>query len=50
MKLKDINAINIKWEGPKNLEEAQKKENSKKDYGVYQIYGFHPVYGSNVLL
>ncbi len=50
MKLKDINVIHIKWEGPKNLEEAQKKEKLNENYGVYQIYGFHPVYGSNVLL
>ena len=56
MELNNINAIHIKWDGPKSLKEAQGKEKSQEkeklqeDYGVYQIYGFHPVYGPNVLL
>ncbi len=51
MKLEQkIRAINIKWEGPLNLEGAYKKRDTEEDYGVYQVYGFHPVYGPNVLL
>ncbi|MDR1850429.1 MAG: hypothetical protein LBQ75_10355 [Zoogloeaceae bacterium] len=40
--------IHVVWEGfpyEKALE-----LNDSNDYGVYQIYGAHPVYGSNVLL
>ena len=43
--------INIYWEGPfsyeKTLEEFKDKD---KDYGVYQLYGTHQVYGFNILL
>lgn len=41
--------INIKWEGPLTLAEAVEK-NSEQDFGLYQYYGDHPVYGSGVLL
>ncbi len=43
--------IHISWEGPFTLDQAIKKLDDKKvDYGVYQIYGRHPVYGRNALL
>ncbi len=55
--------IRIKWEGPNSLndmgyvEEEQKYSkknqmfnNDPLDFGIYQIYGQHPVYGSSVLL
>lgn len=42
--------INLYWEGPFNLSEIVDKNNENEDFGVYQIYGSHPVYGSNVLL
>ena len=41
--------IHIFWEGPFSLIEVREKD-ADKDYGVYQIYGHHPLYGSNVLL
>lgn len=44
-----IEIINIEWEGPLTLKEAYKK-NGPSDYGVYQYYGDHPVYGLDVLL
>ena len=44
-----IEIINIKWEGPLTLNDAKKKTGDS-DYGVYQCYGDHPVYGSDVLL
>ncbi len=40
--------INIMWEGPLTLQEAYGK-NGESDYGVYQVYGDHPVYGRDVL-
>ncbi len=56
--------IRIEWDGPYSLfdigyDEKEDKylskkieflNDQKKDMGVYQIYGQHPVYGSNVLL
>ena len=45
--------VNIYWEGPitlENIESKDKGNNSDEDYGIYQIYGTHPIYGSNVLL
>jgi hypothetical protein len=43
--------IYIEWQGPYALAELKEKANdNSKDYGLYQIYGNHPVYGANVLL
>lgn len=47
--------INIYWEGSYSLEDVLNKtndykENENTDYGIYQIYGSHPVYGNDVLL
>lgn len=41
--------IHVEWEGPISLEDA-KGLTGGKDYGLYQIYGCHTVYGSDVLL
>jgi hypothetical protein len=58
-----VTNIKIEWEGSYSLEDigfndieyTYSKKNSKlnddsMDYGIYQIYGSHPVYGTNVLL
>jgi len=42
--------IHIDWEGPFSIEDLSSLKEDDKDYGVYQIYGGHPLYGSNVLL
>ena len=44
----EIEIINIKWEDPLTLDEAYEK-NGESDYGVYQCYGDHPIYGLDVL-
>jgi len=41
--------IHIQWTGPHTFEDA-KRSNGPTDYGVDQIYGGHPVYGTSVLL
>jgi len=41
--------INIEWDGHFTYDEVPSL-NTGIDYGLYQIYGAHPVYGSNVLL
>lgn len=42
--------IELVWEGPFTMNEAFEKEDSKTDYGLYQIYGTHPIYGGDSLL
>ena len=42
--------IQIHWEGSYKLTELSTLMNATTDYGIYQIYGKHPVYGSDVLL
>lgn len=41
--------IHVAWHGPCTLEHALRL-NSPTDYGLYQYYGDHPVYGNGVLL
>jgi hypothetical protein len=45
-----INLIQIHWEGPYKLNDLSTLTNDEYDYGIYQIYGKHPVYGKDVLL
>ena len=41
--------IHLQWDGPFTLQEVQGM-NDDYDYGIYQVYGSHPIYGSDVLL
>jgi hypothetical protein len=41
--------IHISWSGPYNLNDI-KKLNEDIDFGIYQIYGSHPLYGNDVLI
>lgn len=41
--------IHILWDGPHSFEDATRLD-GEQDYGVYQIYGCHTVYGSDALL
>lgn len=41
--------IHINWDGPFSVNQALKLKSSE-DFGLYQYYGDHPVYGSGVLL
>ncbi|MEI3602808.1 hypothetical protein SPD79_12865 [Oceanobacillus sp. SE10311] len=42
--------IQIHWEGPYKFTDLDLLKNEKTDYGIYQIYGNHVVYGENTLL
>jgi len=44
-----IKKIHVDWRGPFELDDI-KKSNQAKNYGIYQYYGTHPVYGTNTLL
>ena len=41
--------IHLDWEGPFTQSQIHQLS-GPSDFGVYQVYGTHPVYGSNVLL
>jgi hypothetical protein len=47
---KETKKIYIQWEGPFKSNKLSEFDNQKKDYGLYQIYGDHVLYGRNVLL
>ncbi len=47
---KPVEHIHVQWDGPLSYEEARQLRDEVHDYGVYQIYGSHPVYGSDVLI
>ena len=42
--------IHIDWSGPYTYGQAVQLRNGQDDYGVYQIYGTHPIYGADVML
>jgi hypothetical protein len=42
--------IQLDWEGPYKLKELTNLMKNSVDYGLYQIYGRHPLYGNAVLL
>lgn len=44
-----IECIHLQWDGPITWAEKDKLV-SAKDYGIYQVYGCHPVHGADCLL
>lgn len=50
MEIAKEHLIQIDWDGPYKLTELPSLMNEETDYGIYQIYGNHPVYGKDVLL
>lgn len=44
------NYIHLEWDGPYSYLELAELNNPVSDYGLYQVYGAHPIYGSDVLL
>jgi hypothetical protein len=48
--LAEVTAIDIVWRGPFAWEDVVENKNAGSDYGVYQIYGTHPLFGSDSLL
>ena len=42
--------IHIHWQGPLAIADALRLTNVDTDYGIYQVCGPHPVYGSSTLL
>ena len=50
MTIESLHLIQLDWDGPYRLDDLTTLKNEEIDYGVYQIYGNHPVYGNDVLL
>ena len=46
----ELRLIQIHWDGPFKLADLPSLTNTETDYGIYQIYGKHIAYGSDVLL
>ena len=46
----EITKIEIWWKGPFTVEEACKFDSQHTDFGIYQIYGTHNIFGPNSLL
>ena len=42
--------LHVQWDGPYPYDDAKRLVDERTDFGVYQIYGAHPVYGSDVLI
>lgn len=42
--------IHILWAGPIKLKDAYLLKNERTDYGIYQVYGRHPIAGMTALL
>ena len=45
-----MRSVTIEWEGPFSLDYVIEELNGKDNYGLYQIYGTHIVYGAGSLL
>ncbi|MFC5604751.1 hypothetical protein [Sporosarcina koreensis] len=50
MEYQHMKLIHLEWTGPYTLENLTDLMDEETDYGIYQVYGKHPIYGSNVLL
>lgn len=50
MEITNTYIIQINWDGPYGLRDLPNLKNEEIDYGIYQVYGNHPVYGNDVLL
>jgi len=48
--MKEVEVIHLVWKEYDWDENVYNKFNGKEDYGIYQIYGDHPIYGYNTLL
>ncbi len=42
--------IHIFWEGPYLISQLKGLIDDNRDYGIYQVYGQHPLYGNSILL
>ena len=45
-----IEIIEIRWDGPFKIDNMGEKRNEDYDFGIYQIYGTHNIYGAKTLL
>jgi hypothetical protein len=48
--MKQVKIIHLNWKEYEWDDTIFEKFSTNKDYGIYQVYGDHPVYGQNTLL
>jgi hypothetical protein len=48
--MSDKKIIHIDWDGPYDFDQVKAKTEQFHDFGIYQIYGHHAVYGADCLL
>jgi len=46
----DVRILDLSWDGPFGFDDVAKNFHGSTDYGVYQIYGTHAVFGPDALL
>jgi hypothetical protein len=42
--------VHVWWEGPVSIGALERARDATRDFGVYQVYGSHPIYGPDTLL
>ena len=47
---KEMRHLTIEWKGPFTIDEVRGMKNLRNDYGLYQIYGEHIIFGKDSLL
>lgn len=45
-----VNHVHIEWAGPISIDAARRLGDGRRDYGLYQVYGAHPLYGRGALI
>ena len=45
-----MQTVRVEWEGPLTVDEVLELRNRNRDFGLYQIYGRHIIFGLNSLL
>lgn len=41
--------LHLSWEGPFRLSDLDRLNSSERDFGIYQIYATHPIYGYDLV-
>ena len=45
-----MRVVKIEWEGPFTIDQVLELNDKSKDFGLYQIYGRHVIFGVGSLL
>ena len=45
-----MRSVRVEWEGPFSIDAVLELDDKNKDFGIYQIYGHHIIFGAGSLL